>query len=68
MDKPEKMTIDHQEDGQDCGCVAYEVDTPCEMRANAFNDSCGIYEKREQELLQWFKKHYRIYGYEKNII
>ncbi len=65
MNKPEKMIIDHKEDGQDCGCVSYEEKTPCEMIADSFNNACGLYEQREEKLLEEISKHYYIYGYEK---
>ena len=63
--KPEKMIIDHQEDGQECGCVSYEEETPCEMIADSFNRACDLYEDREKALLEEVIKHYYIYGYEK---
>ncbi len=63
--KPEKIIIDHKEDGQDCGCVSYEEETPCEMIADSFNRACDLYEDREKALLEEFRKQYKIYGYEK---
>ncbi len=65
MNKPKEMIANHEEDGQGCGCVGYEEETPCEIRAEAFNDACELYEKREQKLLENITKHYYIYGYEK---
>lgn len=44
MDKPKKKDIIHDECGEDCGCKYLEGMSPCEIKAEAINDTIDQYE------------------------
>ena len=50
--KPEKLSIRHCEDGQDCGCEHMEAAVACEVREESYNqaiDLCEAYHNQEME-------------------